>query len=476
VGFLYFFIDFNWWSRNINLALKSNELLTKGDTVIYIIADDLTGANDTGVQFSKQGYNTQVVIMSETGESQTLPSKDTDVFVIDTETRETDAATARERIKRILERLSVHAEDIVYKKVDSTLRGNIGAELDECMNALEKDICIFAPSFPSNKRISVEGYLIVQDQLLGLSEYYSGNLGPEEASFIPALLRPHTNFPIARIDLEEVIKGSGAILEKLQKLYQTGQKIIVVDAINGEQLQNILKSSFKFEGSVLYSGSAGLANALSEIYGAKRHSRINADQSREPVLIVNGSRRTINQRQRDYLKTKIDFVEISIDVDKIFTEKKKYLGQYVTDSILAVQESCHIVIYPEPLYLDKQVSENMLLKYELDFREMELAIRDFLGELVANIMGNTPVANMILTGGDTAIGVCSALQIYSLNIVDELLPGIPLSVGRFKGGIDLNIITKAGGFGEEDTLHVLIEKLTQLGEKYEKDIEIVNRH
>lgn len=426
--------------------------------MIYIIADDLTGANDTGVQFSKQGYNTQVVIMSETGKSQTLPSKDTDVFVIDTETRETDTATARERMKRILERLSVHDEDIVYKKVDSTLRGNIGAELDECMNALEKDTCIFAPSFPPNKRITVEGYLIVQDQLLGLSEYYDGDLEPEEASFIPALLKPHTNLSIARIDLKEVIQGSDTILEKLQGLYQAGQKIIVVDAINGEQLQNILKSSFEFEGSVLYSGSAGLANALSEMYGGKRHSTMNTSQSRKPVLIVNGSRRTINQRQRDYLKTKIDFVEISIDVDKIFTEKKKYLEHCVTDSTLAVQERCHIVIYPEPLYLDKQVIENMLLKHELDFREMELAIRGFLGELVANIMENTPVANMILTGGDTAIGVCSALQVYNLNIVDELLPGIPLSVGHYNR-MPLNIVTKAGGFGEENTLYTLIDKL-----------------
>jgi len=98
-------------------------------------------------------------------------------------------------------------------------------------------------------------------------------------------------------------------------------------------------------------------------------------------------------------------------------------------------------------------------KHNLSFRELELVIRKFLGELTAEIVRNSPARNLILTGGDIALGVCSALGIKNLYIVDELLPGIPLSTDNLKN-FNLKIITKAGGFGEKDTLFELIKKLT----------------
>jgi uncharacterized protein YgbK (DUF1537 family) len=122
--------------------------------VIYIIADDLTGATDTGGQFAKQGYRTQMVIGAEPNIG-TL-NKDVDVLVLDTETRETDKEAARMRISSVLKGMSLRDDDLVYKKVDSTLRGNIGIELEESLNVLNKDVCLFTPSFPPTQRISVE--------------------------------------------------------------------------------------------------------------------------------------------------------------------------------------------------------------------------------------------------------------------------------------------------------------------------------
>ena len=109
--------------------------------MIYVIADDLTGANDTGVQFSKQGYSTQVAILSDTQSqhlASTLSQEALDVLVIDTETRDADAAAARARIRAVLASLYLQPGDIVYKKIDSTLRGQIGVELDECLRLLRK--------------------------------------------------------------------------------------------------------------------------------------------------------------------------------------------------------------------------------------------------------------------------------------------------------------------------------------------------
>jgi len=427
--------------------------------MFYIIADDLTGANDTGVQFSKKGYNTIVSILDES-ENIIIPDK-TDVLVIDTETREvTDANIVRQRLSKALEKLNFSDKDIFYKKVDSTLRGCIGAELEELMNVLEKDICIFTPSFPYHQRITIGGYLIVKGRPLGLSKYYSGDLEAGEASFIPFLLKHQTSLPIARIDFIDVTKGQEVIFKKLNKLYQEENKIIIVDATEEVHLKDIFNSINRFEGSVLYAGSAGLANYFPESYNKNRSLEFNMEKNKGHVLIVGGSRNPITKSQITHLKGEIDFFDLNIDIEQILSNRKTILEHYLTDSISVIKNGQHLVICTDPLYNDKEnINKKLMQKHNLSFRELELVIRKFLGELTAEIVRNSPARNIILTGGDIALGVCSALGIKNLHIVDELLPGIPLSTANLKN-FNLKIVTKAGGFGEKDTLSKLIKKLT----------------
>lgn len=236
--------------------------------MIYIIADDLTGATDSGVQLSKQGYETVVSIanLSKKFDMGKTQIDEVDAFVIDTETRESPFEEAKKKMINLLSGLEITKKDIIYKKVDSTLRGNIGIEINEIMDKFDKDICIFTPSFPSNFRIVSGGHLLVKNEPLGISEYYNGKLNPGDASFIPDLLEEQTNLPVGRIDLREVIKGKNSILASIKSLFKSGKKIIVIDAVIDQHLKDILTSSSKFNGSILYSGSAGLANYLSDIY------------------------------------------------------------------------------------------------------------------------------------------------------------------------------------------------------------------
>jgi len=426
--------------------------------MFYIIADDLTGANDTGVQFSKKGYNTIVSILEESGDI--IIPHETDVLVIDTETREVDVKTACQRVRNVLKKLNFSDKDIFYKKVDSTLRGCIGAELEEMINILEKDICVFTPTFPAQQRITIGGYLIVNGKPLGLSKYYSGDLKAGEASLISFLLKQQTSLPIARIDFIDVIKGQEAIFEKLNKLYQEGNKIIIVDATEEMHLKDIFNSINRFEGSVLYAGSAGLANYFPKSYNKNRSFKLNMEKNKGPVLIVGGSRNPITKSQINHLKGEIDFFDLNIDIEEIWSNRKTILEHFLTESITVIKNGQHLVIRTNPFYNDKEnINKKLMQKHNLSFRELELIIRKFLGELTAEIVRNSSARNIILTGGDIALGVCSALGIQNLNIVDELLPGIPLSTANLKN-INLKIVTKAGGFGEKDTLFKLIKKLT----------------
>lgn len=106
----------------------------------------------------------------------------------------------------------------------------------------------------------------------------------------------------------------------------------------------------------------------------------------------------------------------------------------------------------------KLVNKKLILEYNISFRELEIKIKVFLGELTSRIVKNCNARNLILTGGDVALEICKKLNIYNMSILDELLPGIPLAIANYKD-YKLNIITKAGGFGKEDALYNLINKL-----------------
>ena len=425
--------------------------------MIYVIADDLTGANDTGVQFTKKGYNTIVSVLDE--QSTIIIPNNLDVFVMDTETRELKSKIAREKLRNILKKLNINENDMIYKKVDSTLRGNIGVEIEEIMIILNRDICIFSPSYPSYQRITVGGYLLVQQKPLGLSEYSSNHLDQGENSFIPFLLKKQTDFPVGQIDLKDVAKGQKTILSKINELSQKGNKIIVIDSTNEEHLRDIFASGLKFDRSVLFSGSAGLANHFPNINNKNEDLKIKIEDNKSSVIIVSGSRNSIMEDQVNYLKNRLNFTELKIDLEQVFSDKDRILDNYAAEGIKAIKGNRDLVMHTDAIYNEeKLINKKLMLKYNLGFRELEVKIKTFLGELISKIIKNSSSRNLILTGGDTALGVCKELGISNLNVIDELLPGIPLSTAYYENNI-LNIITKAGGFGKEDTLYNLINKL-----------------
>jgi len=425
--------------------------------MIYVIADDLTGANDTGVQFTKKGYNTIVSVLDE--QSTIIIPDNLDVFVMDTETRELESKTARKRLKSILGKININKKDVVYKKVDSTLRGNIGVEIEEIMNILKKDICIFSPSYPSYQRITIGGYLVVDQNPLSLSEYSCDNSTQVENSFIPFLLKKQTDFPVGQIDLKDVAKGQKTILSKINELYQKGNKIIVIDSTNEEHLKDIFASSLKLDRPVLFSGSAGLANHFPNINNKNEDLKIKIENNKVPVVVIAGSRNSIMEDQVNYLKNRLNFTELKIDLEQVFSNKDRILDNYAAECIKAIKGNHDLVIHTDAIYNEeKLINKKLMLKYNLSFRELEIKIKTFLGELTSKIIKNSYVKNLILTGGDVALGVCKELNIYNMNILDELLPGIPLAIANYKN-YNLNIVTKAGGFGKEDALYNLINKL-----------------
>ena len=113
---------------------------------LLILADDFTGALDTGVQFAARGASTTVVTDPNFDFSKADPT--TQVLVMDAETRHLPPREAYRVIYRAVQNALSSGVSYIYKKTDSALRGNVGSELSAAMAASGVDRLPFIPAFP----------------------------------------------------------------------------------------------------------------------------------------------------------------------------------------------------------------------------------------------------------------------------------------------------------------------------------------
>src|ERR1051325_11297817 len=101
-------------------------------TEVVLIADDLTGACDAGAQFAAAGLRTIVPLADEA-------DSDAEVVAFSTESRDIDAGESRRRMRQVAAKMRRFAPRIIFKKIDSTLRGNTGIEIVAALEAFECD-------------------------------------------------------------------------------------------------------------------------------------------------------------------------------------------------------------------------------------------------------------------------------------------------------------------------------------------------
>ena len=138
---------------------------------LLIIADDLTGAIDTGVQLAKQGISTRVIPDPETDIQKRFSQRDEAVLVFNTESRHIHPGKAAERVKNVVKKGLISGIKKFFKKTDSTMRGNIGAELEAFMLETGQRYLAFIPAHPKLKRFTRNGFHYIDEQLLHETEF-----------------------------------------------------------------------------------------------------------------------------------------------------------------------------------------------------------------------------------------------------------------------------------------------------------------
>lgn len=415
---------------------------------IAVIADDLTGANDTGVQFSKHGVPTIVVLEMDELD---FAAEMADVIAISTDSRALTAESAYQSVKRAADVLRQKGISRVYKKIDSTLRGNIGAELDAVMDAFGASCAFVVPAFPGTGRITLNGKQLVDCIPVSESDTGSDILSPVRESHVPTLLAAQTSRRVGHAPIDWVRQGVHGLEQRLSALLQSGFEVIVIDAVTDDDLLCIARTLCALDSSAVIAGAGGLAATLPETLGMLDPARSALGCSNSSgVLTVVGSATPVAHEQVEYAVSTMGLEHIVISASSVLSgldSDDSQIEVIVRDVVEPVREGRDVVISVSP-----PDSAGTATTCPADSRR----IADFLGHICGAVLEATTVAGLVLTGGDTALSVCNHLGAVGISLADEVAPGVPC--GCLVGGphAGLRTVTKAGGFGQRETLAMCI--------------------
>lgn len=406
---------------------------------LLIIADDFTGALDTGVQFAAHGAIVQV----ETNPIYDFSLTDcrTQVLVLDTETRHLSAAEAYQVVFRVAKAAQAAGIPYIYKKTDSGLRGNVGSELAAVMDGVGVACLPFIPAFPKMGRTTKDGVHYVDDLPVSETAFGSDPFTPVSSSSIPEILACQTGKAVHVINHPEQHSDAG---------------ICVYDAENDEtlwQIGNALTAS-KLH---LSAGCAGFGAVLADLLGL-RGDIPPLPQMQPGLFVVCGSIHPVTRRQiafaadNGFRHIQLDLMQ-KLDPTWLSSDNcAETLHQWLKQ---ANERPCWILDSNDPLNSDQTL--DFAKKNQLSLESIRTHIADALGEITRRLMHDGLKSTLLCTGGDTLLALMKAVGISSLTPLREVAAGAVLSQFVLNG-TTWNIISKSGGFGEED----LFRQLAQL--------------
>ena len=405
------------------------------DSVI-IISDDLTGANDTAAQFSKYGLKS--ITTWNSGEINAL-LKCYDVIAINTESRHINIEIAYRLLLNISKDVNNFCDtSIIYKKVDSTLRGNIGTELKGLYDVIRPDIIVYAPAFPKQGRTTIKGIQLVYGIPIEKAIINNEETNSVEPSNIIMFLDPVLRKLCHHITLDKL--RSGVTNDELLK-----ESVVSFDVEEENDLLNIVNIIMNIEGNkkIIWVGSAGLAEYVAQ-------KSLVGHKYGKPVSIVAGSKNDVTRKQVRKLNHELNAKLILIDTMDIICDYKKEFERVKKEVLNAMGVHLDVIITTTYDKSQMYCSENLDRELRFSNTSFSSIFVDKFGILVSSIfndIGSEKFSGICIVGGDTAASTIRHLGSKSIRVVGEIEPAVPLLICD-----DINIITKAGGFGSDVVL------------------------
>jgi uncharacterized protein YgbK (DUF1537 family) len=347
-----------------------------------LVADDLTGACDAAVHLAICGL-LPVTVLVVPGASGAR------VLAISTESRDLPSAEIRQALLAAAAEFPVDSAARVFKKIDSTLRGNTGLEIVAALEAFHCDAAVVCPAYPKLHRVVVDGFLRVTT---------APDFAPVD---VAARLQQQAGHAFAHTRPD----GIAALLSH-------GVRFLSVDANSDHDLDRIAAALLPMDRRILWAGSAGLASALARQLG-EECAPPPAPPRTGAALFCIGS-----------------------------------------DHGVTIAQQCALLAQRPSALFHPHVArrESICDALSLGMHVILRIPRGVSAQQVRERIAGAPAAALVLSGGDTASLVCRAAGVQSIELCDEIVPGVPRGIlhgGEFDG---ISVATKSGGFGDCDAL------------------------
>lgn len=407
-------------------------------TLVGVIADDLTGANATGILLTRRGFKTA----SFTGLA--WPARDMSAYAcvsFNTESRTLPPNVAHDNVTTAARLIIKHGGHPLAKRIDSTLRGNLGPELEAVLSVLGPTaMAVVCPAFPASGRATRAARQYVNGVPLAETAVRNDPFCPVTESHIPTLLKSQTKLTVDTLGLETVREGAVPVAKALKAAAAKGVRLLVVDAETDDDIE-ALGEGMALSTLTLIAADPGPLTAA--YVSAVRPSL------RRRILVIAGSTALLSREQTDKLESDLDAHLITVDAGKLAEGAE--VGRSEVERIAGSLAELPVAQY----IIGVRTSEQL----PVDHAAAEYIARGF-AEIAARTLDLVPdIGGIYAAGGEIALAICNRLGANALEVTDEVLP---MAVcGRLLGGSrpGLAIVSKGAMVGGPDAATTCVRHL-----------------
>lgn len=435
-----------------------------------IIADDLTGATTVGVLLARSGISTAAFFDTNGLEN----DKNLEAIVLSSDSRALSKDLAVKKVKTALDILKNQNTIYFSKRIDTTMRGGIGFEVDAMLDELDDDtIAIMVPAMPQSNRIVVGGYSIINGVALSKTAVANDVRTPINESYIKNLYEKQTKRKIGQVYLKSVLQGKEAIKSDLINERKNGANIIIVDAITMDDVDLIAKSVLELEWNVLAIDPGPFTERLAVLRGlgrekerSRNEQKIDINRETGKIIAAIGSATPITKKQIDMLSSKEYSISVSINPLSLINEKEveKEIDKKSIEMIEKIKNDNKKVLIAETAVTESILNLREIESiYNLKFGEAAEKINIGLGRTIRKVIDNlknyNEIKGLYMTGGDTMVTILRSIGAKGIKLLDYVIPQTDLGTiigGPYDG---ITIVGKGGLTGSEGTAIEAIEMI-----------------
>ena len=416
-----------------------------------VIADDLTGSNATSSLFKKIGLRAASILKLQ-GDI----NYDVDVISYSTASRGLDKEEAYKKVSEAIKILK-NKDVLVYnKRIDSTLRGNIGTEINAMLDNLEDDrIAVVVPAYPDSGRIVVNKTMLVNGVLLENSDAGKDPKTPIKTSCVESLIQKGIKYSSTYFTLSDIEQPIEEIVKKIQEAIKKS-RVLIFDTVNNEDIIKISKAIIHSDINIITVDPGPFTLYYSKELQKKNHLE-------KKILMVIGSVTATTKKQIEYILQEEDIFLVKMKVEDFFEEEScsKEIERVISFIKKGIESYDLFLVTTSPIGDEKKADLQKLAEnLNTTVEEISKIIANTLTETVVKILKETEkFEGVYSSGGDITIALLEKLKAIGVEIREEVIP--LAAYGRLIGGDfpNLKLVSKGGMVGDEKTIKLCLHKI-----------------